>query len=219
MFSHCRPSQSKLLPSCTARLLPFPPRTTVRDGRAVLRPPSAAYLRWTIPIGASCYSARPPRIAGKLPPPSQPPPSSRLRTPPSRKCSSPQTKTKSTTSAALLARCDKCVITHEFHLPDESVFFPESRGLTCLSSERANGRTNDVILVLIRKVAIHISNEVRDQNSMLDGMGGAFENTGDSIRHTISHIRRLASSGGGLHICILFVFAFVFFVLVYLLLR
>lgn len=71
----------------------------------------------------------------------------------------------------------------------------------------------------IRHLALDIGNEVRDQNEMLGGFSGTFDEAGDSVRRTIGLIRRLAGSGGGFHLCALFLFAFVFFVLVYLLLR
>lgn len=71
----------------------------------------------------------------------------------------------------------------------------------------------------MRHLALNIGEEVRDQNAMLEGMTGTFDQAGDSVRHTIALIRQLASNGNGLHICILFLFAFVFFILIYLLLR
>lgn len=54
---------------------------------------------------------------------------------------------------------------------------------------------------------------------MLEGMTGSFDSAGDAITRTITEVRRLASSGSAGHMCVLFVFAFVFFVLIYLLLR
>lgn len=69
------------------------------------------------------------------------------------------------------------------------------------------------------KLAINIGDEVRHQNSMLDGMGGTFEDAGGALGRTIGEVKRLASSGSGGHMCVLFLFAFVFFLLVYLLLR
>lgn len=71
----------------------------------------------------------------------------------------------------------------------------------------------------MRHLALDIGNEVRDQNALLEGMSGSFDKAGHSIRHTITLVRRLASNGGGGHMCILFVFAFIFFVLIYFLLR
>lgn len=71
----------------------------------------------------------------------------------------------------------------------------------------------------MRHLALDIGNEVRDQNALLDGMSGSFDQAGHSIRHTIALVRRLASNGGGGHMCILFIFAFIFFVLIYFLLR
>lgn len=54
---------------------------------------------------------------------------------------------------------------------------------------------------------------------MLDGMGGTFDDSGDALRRTIREVRRLAASRSGGHMCVLFLFAFAFFVLIYLLLR
>lgn len=54
---------------------------------------------------------------------------------------------------------------------------------------------------------------------MLDGMQGTFENAGDAITRSIAEVRRLAASGSAGHMFILAVFAFVFFILIYLLLR
>lgn len=68
-------------------------------------------------------------------------------------------------------------------------------------------------------MAIDIGDEVRYQNSMLEGVGGTFEEAGGALKRTIGEVRRLASSGGGGHMCVLILFAFLFFVLVYLLLR
>ena len=64
-----------------------------------------------------------------------------------------------------------------------------------------------------------LGNEVRDQNSLLDGMGDNFQVVGDGINRTINEVKRLASTGGPGHICALMLFAFVFFILVYLLLK
>lgn len=54
---------------------------------------------------------------------------------------------------------------------------------------------------------------------MLEGVGGTFGEAGGALKRTIGEVRRLANSGGGGHMCVLFLFAFLFFVLVYLLLR
>lgn len=71
----------------------------------------------------------------------------------------------------------------------------------------------------MKHLALDIGQEVHDQNSMLEDMDGSFGGVGDSVRKTIALVQRLGASGGGLHLCALFCFAFVFFTLVYLLLR
>lgn len=71
----------------------------------------------------------------------------------------------------------------------------------------------------MRHLAINIGDEVRDQNAMLDGMRDNFDNADDRIRNTITQIRRLASSSGGFHLCMLLLFAFAFFALIYLLIQ
>lgn len=71
----------------------------------------------------------------------------------------------------------------------------------------------------MKHLALDLGQEVRDQNDMLTDMTGSFDRVGDSVRKSIALVRRLASSGGGIHLCILFCFAFLFFLLVYLFLR
>lgn len=71
----------------------------------------------------------------------------------------------------------------------------------------------------MRHLAIDLGAEVREQNDMLDGMQGRFDSAGDAITRTIAEVRRLASTGGAGHMCVLALFAFVFFILIYLLLR
>lgn len=51
---------------------------------------------------------------------------------------------------------------------------------------------------------------------MLEGMSGGFDSVGDGITRSIAEVRRLATSGSGGHMCVLFVFAFAFLLLVYL---
>lgn len=72
---------------------------------------------------------------------------------------------------------------------------------------------------LVAKLALDIGAEVREQNALLDGVGGTFDEGGDALRRTIREVQRLAASRSGGHMCVLFLFAFAFFVLIYLLLR
>lgn len=69
----------------------------------------------------------------------------------------------------------------------------------------------------IRYLALTIGDEIRDQNDMIDNMAGNFENAGEKLTRTIAFVRRLASSSASFHICMLFLIAFVFFFLIYLL--
>lgn len=100
---------------------------------------------------------------------------------------------------------------------------PRPRGLT--ESEMIEAENDQRVDKLrghvgqMRHLALDIGNEVRDQNALLDGMSGSFDKAGHSIRNTITLVRRLASNAGGGHMCILFIFAFIFFVLIYFLLR
>lgn len=50
-------------------------------------------------------------------------------------------------------------------------------------------------------------------------MSDNFQVVGDGINRTINEVKRLALFGGPGHICALMLFAFVFFILVYLLLK
>lgn len=71
----------------------------------------------------------------------------------------------------------------------------------------------------MRHVALHIGNEVRNQNEeLLERMGAQFDNAGNMLSHTIRRVQQLSTSGGIGHMCILVVFSFLFLTLVYLLL-
>lgn len=71
----------------------------------------------------------------------------------------------------------------------------------------------------MRHLALNIGDEVREQNDMLDSMASNFDDTGDSVKKTIASIKRLASNSGSFHLCMMMIFAFVFFFLIYLLIR
>lgn len=60
---------------------------------------------------------------------------------------------------------------------------------------------------------------MNEQNVLLDGMGNTMGSADDALSRTMVELRRVAASRSGGHMCMLFLFAFVFFALVYLLLR
>jgi len=60
-----------------------------------------------------------------------------------------------------------------------------------------------------------INAEVKDQNSMLDGMGSTLGSTTDMITNTIGKIGVMVSSGGSKHMCYLIAFVVFFFFLLY----
>jgi len=60
---------------------------------------------------------------------------------------------------------------------------------------------------------------VGEQNGLLEGMNATFESADDALSRTMTELKRLAASGSGGLMCVLFCFAFLFLVLVYLLLR
>jgi len=55
----------------------------------------------------------------------------------------------------------------------------------------------------LKSLTIEIGNEVRDQNSMLDDMGGGFANAQALIGKTMGRIGDMLSSGGGRHMLVM----------------
>jgi blocked-early-in-transport protein 1 len=68
-------------------------------------------------------------------------------------------------------------------------------------------------------LSIDINAEVRDQNSMLDGMGSSLGQTTDLLTSTIGKIGVMVSSGGSKHMCYLVLFVVVFFMMLYFMMR
>ena len=56
---------------------------------------------------------------------------------------------------------------------------------------------------------------MKDQNSMLDGMGSTLGSTTDLITNTIGKIGVMVSSGGSKHMCYLIAFVVFFFLMLY----
>ena len=81
-------------------------------------------------------------------------------------------------------------------------------------------QNNDRISELSESVArlkgltIDIGNEVREQNSLLDGMGDDFASTSDLLAGSLRRIGTMLESGGAKHMC--YMVMFVVFVMVFL---
>lgn len=81
-------------------------------------------------------------------------------------------------------------------------------------------QNNDRISELSESVArlkgltIDIGNEVREQNSLLDGMGDDFSSTSDLLAGSLRRIGTMLESGGAKHMC--YMVMFVVFVMVFL---
>lgn len=76
-----------------------------------------------------------------------------------------------------------------------------------------------IYLTNLIQLALDLGTEVREHNDMLDGIGSNFDEADGAVAKTIKQIRRLTRSSSGGHMCVLFVFAFIFFILIYLLLK
>jgi blocked-early-in-transport protein 1 len=58
----------------------------------------------------------------------------------------------------------------------------------------------------LKGLTIDIGNEVRDQNSLLDGLGDTFSNTGDLLQGSLRKIGSMLESGGTKHMCYMVIF-------------
>ena len=94
---------------------------------------------------------------------------------------------------------------------------PSRRGI---SSNEANAgileqQNNEYIDELSDQVArlkgltIDIGNEVREQNSLLDGMGDGFQNVGDMLGNSLHRIGTMLNSGGTKHMLYMVTFCVV----------
>lgn len=66
----------------------------------------------------------------------------------------------------------------------------------------------------LKGLTIDIGNEVREQNSLLDGMGDSFQNTRDLLQNSLMRIGTMLESGGAKHMC--YLVGFSVFVMVFL---
>jgi hypothetical protein len=102
---------------------------------------------------------------------------------------------------------------------------PGSGALAAAEAEAAQQRNGQAVDALrdrvgdMRHLALDIGEEVAGQNALLDGMGGAFDGAGDRLGEVMVELRRLSRSGAGGHLCAMMGFMFLFFFLVYLLLK
>jgi blocked-early-in-transport protein 1 len=94
------------------------------------------------------------------------------------------------------------------------------RGGGGLSSGEANAgileqQNNEYIDELSEQVArlkgltIDIGNEVKEQNSFLDGMGDGFQNVGDMLSNSLGRIGTMLESGGTKHMLYMVTFCVV----------
>jgi blocked-early-in-transport protein 1 len=97
---------------------------------------------------------------------------------------------------------------------------------------RGNGRANDANsgimesqnneridelsdqVARLKGLTIDIGNEVREQNSLLDGIGDTFSNTGDLLQGSLRRIGTMLESGGTKHMC--YMVAFIVGVMIFL---
>lgn len=66
----------------------------------------------------------------------------------------------------------------------------------------------------LKGLTIDIGNEVREQNSLLDGMSDGFQSTQDMLANSLVRIGTMLESGGAKHMC--YMVSFVVFVMVFL---
>jgi blocked-early-in-transport protein 1 len=66
----------------------------------------------------------------------------------------------------------------------------------------------------LKGLTIDIGNEVREQNSLLDGIGDTFSNTGDLLQGSLRRIGTMLESGGTKHMC--YMVAFIVLVMMFL---
>lgn len=80
------------------------------------------------------------------------------------------------------------------------------------NNERINELSDQVSR--LKGLTIDIGNEVREQNSLLDGMGDGFANTRDLLQNSLRRIGTMLESGGSKHMC--YMVAFCVFVMIFL---
>jgi blocked-early-in-transport protein 1 len=75
--------------------------------------------------------------------------------------------------------------------------------------EQNNERVNELSehVARLKGLTLDIGNEVREQNSLLDGMGDGFQNTGDMLQGSLMRIGTMLESGGAKHMCYMVLFA------------
>jgi blocked early in transport 1 len=72
------------------------------------------------------------------------------------------------------------------------------------NNERINELSEQV--ARLKGLTIDIGNEVREQNSLLDGMNDGFVNTRDLLTNSLSRIGTMLESGGTKHMCYMVLF-------------
>jgi blocked-early-in-transport protein 1 len=70
---------------------------------------------------------------------------------------------------------------------------------------------------LLRNMSQEINNEVKSQNSLLDGMGSTFGSANELFKGTIGKLGELISSGGSNHMYYLIGFVIIVFLMLYFL--
>lgn len=80
------------------------------------------------------------------------------------------------------------------------------------NNERINELSDQV--ARLKGLTVDIGNEVRDQNSFLDGMSDGFANTRDLLQDSLMRIGTMLESGGAKHMC--YMVAFCVFVMIFL---
>jgi blocked-early-in-transport protein 1 len=75
--------------------------------------------------------------------------------------------------------------------------------------EQNNARINELSehVSRLKGLTLDIGNEVREQNSLLDGMGDGFQNTRDMLQGSLMRIGTMLESGGAKHMCYMVLFA------------
>ena len=72
------------------------------------------------------------------------------------------------------------------------------------NNERINELSDQV--ARLKGLTISIGDEVREQNSLLDGMGDSFLNTGDMLRSSLARIGTMLETGGTKHMLYMIAF-------------
>lgn len=80
------------------------------------------------------------------------------------------------------------------------------------NNERINELSEHV--ARLKGLTIDIGNEVREQNSLLDGMSDGFQSTRDLLHGSLLRIGTMLESGGAKHMC--YLVGFSVFVIVFL---